>query len=128
MNIPEDLRTREPRAGVRFRVNPSPHDVILFHNSEKLRDHYVHADYYAVAPDVYASFVAEPLKYQKALEACYPFRLYFCVESDNETYFLWPVRLPKDGEEMDPLWSAKHAVAERAMAEWIASPILEHLN
>jgi hypothetical protein len=33
MDIPEKLRTREPREGVRFRVNPSPHDVILLSRS-----------------------------------------------------------------------------------------------
>jgi hypothetical protein len=116
-NIP----VREPREGVAFRVrDDSPFEMILIRDPNKpFSDRYVHSDYYAIDPKLYAELTADPVKKQKILDACVPFRFYQAVEEGNQNYFLWPVRLPKEGEKMDPLWADKHAAAELAKKTWI---------
>jgi hypothetical protein len=130
MQTPEQtIKVHEPREGVAFRVKDEPPlDRILLHDPDKpFRDHYVHGDYHLVDSKFYAELMANPLENQKILDACFPFRFYHVAEKDGKN-FLWPVRLPKEDEEMDPFWAAKHRAAQFARKVWVEHFPDEHSN
>ena len=109
----KELPMRDPRRGIPFRVNPDFHldGFLLREPNPNKRGEHIH---YLVDSKIHAELTANPTQNQKILDTCFLFRFYLAVEKGNRNYFLWPVRIPKKGEEMDPEWVTDHGAAELA--------------
>jgi hypothetical protein len=102
-----EVPVRKPKSQTFVRVHPDPekyYDTALFKQEKD-------GEYFLVEPTIQALLEGRGIR-------MHPTALFLAVDRQN-TAFLWPVRIVREGESSNTWWTTAQAAVVKAKSQWI---------